>query len=911
MKILPVNLDDLIYARSVESARREFKKTWSEPILEEVIQSICAFANDYFNLNGGYIIIGIEEANGQPVLPPHGLEDYNLEDIQKHIRSNCRRIDPEYQPVLSPEIYQGKQILVIWAPGGELRPYQAPETLQKGGGKAYFISQRGETINAEGDILTQLMQMTAKVPFDDRRNNSVPVDVISSSLVRKYLTDIRSDLIASDVNLSDRDLYRFMKIVSPMNGHEAPRNVALLFFTEKPEQYFPGTQIEVVQFGDDAGGDLIEERIFRGPLNFQLIQSLDYLNSSSTSMIKKIPGQAETHKSVAFPYEAMEEALVNAVYHRSYEISEPIKVYIYPDRMEIISYPGPVAGIELRHLQAGGIVPPVQNRNRRIGEFLKEPGLAEGRGTGIPKIKRKMNENGSPDPEFEFDDGRTYFRVILPAHPQYVVINALRTSANLWAAGERKSALANLEQALKRVPTSGALIRQLIEYRTLGNLSSILHRFREATRGMIKRVLRRPTYSEELTDKGIEEFAAERYEPAISYFEEALKVNPRNFYAINNKGMVLYSLRRYDEAIECYNKALEIKPDYHEALNNLGNALLDLAQRKMGKEAEDLFRQSFEKYEKVIKIKPDKSEALNNWGVALSALARMKEGKEAWDLFKQAFEKYERALKIKPDYHKALNNWGIDLSGIAKMKEGKEAEDLFKQAFEKFERALKVKPDKIEALNNWGVALAGIAKMKKGKEAWDLFKQAFLKFEWALKIKPDYYEALYNWGFTLAGLARMKKGKEAEDLFKQAFEKYRKALKIKPDSYDTLNNWGFALAGLARMKKGKIAQDLVKQAFEKYERALVIKPDFYEVFNNWGHDLADLAKTRKGRVAEDLFKQAFEKYERALVIKPDYYEALNNWGHGLADLAKRKGGKEAKDLFEQSSEKLMKAEEIK
>ncbi|MCD4845311.1 MAG: hypothetical protein K8R25_12575 [Methanosarcinales archaeon] len=46
MKILPINLDDLIFARSVESVRREFKKTWSEPILEHVIHSICAFTND-------------------------------------------------------------------------------------------------------------------------------------------------------------------------------------------------------------------------------------------------------------------------------------------------------------------------------------------------------------------------------------------------------------------------------------------------------------------------------------------------------------------------------------------------------------------------------------------------------------------------------------------------------------------------------------------------------------------------------------------------------------------------------------------------------------------------------------------------------------------------------------------------
>lgn len=480
MKLLPINLEDLIHARSVESVRLEFKKTWSEPILEKVIQCICAFANDFYNLNGGYIILGIEDIKGQAVLPPHGLDDQNLDKIQKQIRGKCKHIDPEYPPVMSPEIYQGKQIMVIWVPGGELRPYQAPETLQKGSPKAYFIRQGSETVKAQGDNLTQLMQMTAKVPFDDRRNNTAPVDVISPSLVRKYLADIRSDLVAPEVNLPDRDLYRYMKIVSPMNSHEAPRNVALLFFTENPEQYFPGIQIEIVQFGDDTGGDLIEEKVFRGPIHFQLRQALDYLNGFSTSMIKKIPGRAEAHKAVAFPYESMEEALVNAVYHRSYEIREPIKVYLYPDCMEIISYPGPVAGIEMHHLQAGETVPPVQSRNRRIGEFLKELDLAEGRGTGIPKIRRKMRENGSPEPKFEFDTGKTYFRVILPAHPQYVVIHSLRNSAHLWATGDRKGAMANLEQALKNVPTSGAIIGQLIEYKaSLGEVTSAEHMFNE------------------------------------------------------------------------------------------------------------------------------------------------------------------------------------------------------------------------------------------------------------------------------------------------------------------------------------------------------------------------------------------------------------------------------------------------
>ncbi|MFN7662103.1 MAG: helix-turn-helix domain-containing protein, partial [Dolichospermum sp.] len=164
-----------------------------------------------------YIIIGIEDENGQPILPPHGLEEQNLDEIQKWIRGNCKRIDPEHQPVISPEIYQDKQILVIWVSGGDVRPYQAPKTLS-GGDRAYYVRQGSETVEARGDILTQLMQMAAKVPFDDRRNSAVSIDVISPTLVRNFLSDIKSELVAPGNVIPELDLYRNMRITTPINS---------------------------------------------------------------------------------------------------------------------------------------------------------------------------------------------------------------------------------------------------------------------------------------------------------------------------------------------------------------------------------------------------------------------------------------------------------------------------------------------------------------------------------------------------------------------------------------------------------------------------------------------------------------------------------------------------------------------
>lgn len=94
-----------------------------------------------------------------------------------------------------------------------------------------------------------------------------------------------------------------------------------------------------------------------------------------------------------------------------------MEVRVNPDGIEIVSYPGPDASIRIEALNGEKIVAR-RYRNRRIGEFLKELGLTEGRCTGIPTMREAMNQNGSSLPRFSTDEARTYFLVELPAHPQ-------------------------------------------------------------------------------------------------------------------------------------------------------------------------------------------------------------------------------------------------------------------------------------------------------------------------------------------------------------------------------------------------------------------------------------------------------------------------------------------------------------
>ena len=77
---LPININHLLRQRAIEGERIEYKAGWNP---QRVLHTICAFANDFHNLGGGYIVLGVEERDGLPVLPPKGIS------------SRFHRCDPE------------------------------------------------------------------------------------------------------------------------------------------------------------------------------------------------------------------------------------------------------------------------------------------------------------------------------------------------------------------------------------------------------------------------------------------------------------------------------------------------------------------------------------------------------------------------------------------------------------------------------------------------------------------------------------------------------------------------------------------------------------------------------------------------------------------------------------------------
>jgi ATP-dependent DNA helicase RecG len=261
---------------------------------------------------------------------------------------------------------------------------------------------------------------TNNIPFDDRVNHVAELADLNITLIQSYLKEIGSSLYEDSKTMDFVELCKSMNIIGTLPEYIKPKNVGLMFFSFEPDRFFPYAQVDVVEFPDDLGGNKIIENIFKGPLHIQMKNALLYIrNNIIQEMVIKLPKVAEARRFFNYPYEAIEESLANAVYHKGYNEREPIEVRVLPDRIEIVSHPGADRSVSIEGLQNFRVFSR-RYRNRRIGEFLKELHLTEGRNTGFRKIISALEHNGSPLPVFETDEDRLSFSVTIYRHSETI-----------------------------------------------------------------------------------------------------------------------------------------------------------------------------------------------------------------------------------------------------------------------------------------------------------------------------------------------------------------------------------------------------------------------------------------------------------------------------------------------------------
>lgn len=112
--------------------------------------------------------------------------------------------------------------------------------------------------------------------------------------------------------------------------------------------------------------------------------------------------------------------MANAIYRRSYQINEPITITNTPNYIEIRSFHGLDRYISEKMIESLDIRSSGEYRNRRIGNYLKELVLTEGRNTGIPKAIDALKENNNPLPLFITDPERRSLSVRIGINPEFI-----------------------------------------------------------------------------------------------------------------------------------------------------------------------------------------------------------------------------------------------------------------------------------------------------------------------------------------------------------------------------------------------------------------------------------------------------------------------------------------------------------
>lgn len=343
---LAINIDELLTKQKIESNRIEFKKGWN-PV--SIYHSICAFANDFDDLGGGYIVVGVDtdDQTGVAIRPVEGIPVEEIDNILQDMVGYNNKIAPYYMPRTSTEEVDGKTVLVIWCPAGINRPYSVPENVTaKNGSKEYFYIRSGtSSIIAKGEVLDELRELASRVPFDERGNPDIRLEDISTLLLREYLVKVGSKL-ANEINVKPlQEILEQMDLFVGPKENRMLRNVAAMMFCENPGKFFKRTQVEIVYFPEgrlNNPSNLYEGAVITGSVPQIIDRTLEYLKRMLVMQsITKPENDYRSKKFYTYPYQALEESVTNSLFHRDYREWEPVVITVEPDGITIQNVGGP------------------------------------------------------------------------------------------------------------------------------------------------------------------------------------------------------------------------------------------------------------------------------------------------------------------------------------------------------------------------------------------------------------------------------------------------------------------------------------------------------------------------------------------------------------------------------------------
>jgi ATP-dependent DNA helicase RecG len=333
----------------------------------------------FLNTQGGVLLLGVEDDG-----TVSGVVDIDqTRQWVDQILSN--NITPRATAYVENLIYQEQTVLKITVPRGLDRPYQTQK------GQIYIRVNAGKRLASREEI--RRMYLTIRAFYYDE---SVVLGTTIGDVNRQQFDDFLniSYGYSTDEDRTDVERVRLLGNLKAMQGDELTV-AGLLFFGKSPTQHLPTARIEFAYFqGTVSGETILDRKSLTGCLSDQLadIERLLKIHLHQDGQIQNFTPEVRYE----MPLTMLREAIVNALVHRDYSLSSPIRLLMFTDRLELHS-PGCLPnGITVDNIRMGVHV----ERNPIILSLMAKLGLMTRLGTGIMRIVRLAKEAGLPEPNF-------------------------------------------------------------------------------------------------------------------------------------------------------------------------------------------------------------------------------------------------------------------------------------------------------------------------------------------------------------------------------------------------------------------------------------------------------------------------------------------------------------------------------
>ena len=370
-----------------EADRVEF--TISTKDTDKFSEAVCAFANDLPQHDRpGHLVIGVDDKGRYAGIPISDELLRNLGGLRDH-----GNIQPLPAIAVEKIVTEHGEVAVV-----TVQPALLPPVRYKGRVCIRVGPRRGYASEHEERILIERRVARART-FDALPCMESALGDLATSL---FLIDYRQQVIAAEVIAENgRSLEQQLASLRFFDLTKGcPTHAGIVLFGLDVRKWLPGAYVQFLRVdGDSLAAPVINDRELSGDL-LTVLRELDALVDAQLVQFPVEASALRERNVEAYPRLAVRELLMNAVMHRDYASTAPLRITWLNDRLEIQS-PGGLYGEASRE----NFPRQTSYRNPVIAEAMKGLGYVNRYGRGVLRANAALEKNGSPPAAFQFDPG--------------------------------------------------------------------------------------------------------------------------------------------------------------------------------------------------------------------------------------------------------------------------------------------------------------------------------------------------------------------------------------------------------------------------------------------------------------------------------------------------------------------------